>query len=105
MAMSEKNIIQINRMRFKTQSRYSTQSRNGFSKNKSLRCAHCTDPTAISELLMENNLSTYSLILIGYSCIDTYSYSCFNRLSNERKSMFKSGDSCAVLTWVNIENT
>ena len=35
-----------------------------------------------------------------YSCINTYSYSCFNPLSNERKSMFKSGDSRAVWTWV-----
>ena len=31
-----------------------------------------------------------------YSCIEAYSYSCFNPLSNERKSMFKSGDSRAV---------
>ena len=33
-----------------------------------------------------------------YSCIDTciYSYSCLHPLSNERKSMFKSGDSRAV---------
>ena len=33
-----------------------------------------------------------------YSCIDTciYSYSCLQPLSNERKSMFKSGDSRAV---------
>ena len=31
-----------------------------------------------------------------YSCIDTYSYSCFNPLSNERKSTLKSGDSHAV---------
>ena len=35
-----------------------------------------------------------------YYCIDTYSYSCLNPLSNERKSMFKSGDSRAVWTWV-----
>ena len=27
-----------------------------------------------------------------YSCIDIYSYSCLHPLSNERKSMFKSGD-------------
>ena len=38
--------------------------------------------------------------LIYYSCIDFYSYSCLNPLSNERKSMFKSGDSRAVWTWV-----
>ena len=31
-----------------------------------------------------------------YSCIDVYSYSCLHPLSNERKSMFKSGDSRAV---------
>ena len=31
-----------------------------------------------------------------YSCIDFYSYSCLHPLSNERKSMFKSGDSRAV---------
>ena len=31
-----------------------------------------------------------------YSCIDIYSYSCLHPLSNERKSMFKSGDSRAV---------
>ena len=30
------------------------------------------------------------------SCIDFYSYSCLHPLSNERKSMFKSGDSRAV---------
>ena len=35
-----------------------------------------------------------------YSCIDIYSYSCLHPLSNERKSMFKSGDSRAVWTWV-----
>ena len=27
-----------------------------------------------------------------HSCIETYSYSCFNPLSNEPKSIFKSGD-------------
>ena len=32
----------------------------------------------------------------SYSCIETYLYSCFNLLSNERKSMFDSGDSRAV---------
>ena len=37
---------------------------------------------------------------ILYSCIDIYSYSCLNPLSNERKSMFKSEDSRAVWTWV-----
>ena len=31
-----------------------------------------------------------------YSCIDIYSYSCLHPLSNERKSLFKSGDSRAV---------
>ena len=31
-----------------------------------------------------------------HSCIDIYSYSCLNPLSNEQKSMFKSGDSRAV---------
>ena len=31
-----------------------------------------------------------------YSCIDIYSYSCFYPLSNEQKSMLKSGDSHAV---------
>ena len=31
-----------------------------------------------------------------HSCIDNYSYSCLKPLSNERKSMFKSGDSRAV---------
>ena len=30
-----------------------------------------------------------------YSCIDVYSYICLQHLSNERKSMFKSGDSRA----------
>ena len=35
-----------------------------------------------------------------HSCIYVYSYSCLNRLSNEQKSMFKSGDSYAVWTWV-----
>ena len=30
------------------------------------------------------------------SCIDIYSHSCLRPLSNERKSMFKSGDSRAV---------
>ena len=37
---------------------------------------------------------------IKYSCIDIYSYSCLHPLSNERKSMSKSGDSRAVWTWV-----
>ena len=36
----------------------------------------------------------------SYSCIEVYSYSCLHPLSNERKSMFKSGDSRAVWTWV-----
>ena len=36
----------------------------------------------------------------SYSCIDIYSYSCLHPLSNEQKSMFKSGDSRAVWTWV-----
>ena len=36
----------------------------------------------------------------GYSCIDVYSYSCLHPLSNERKSIFKSGDSRAIWTWV-----
>ena len=31
-----------------------------------------------------------------YSCIETYLYSCLHPLSNERKSMFKSGESRAV---------
>ena len=31
-----------------------------------------------------------------HSCIDVYSYSCLHPLSNERKFMFKSGDSRAV---------
>ena len=35
-----------------------------------------------------------------HSCIDAYSYSCLHQLSNERKSIFKSGDSCTVWTWV-----
>ena len=35
-----------------------------------------------------------------YSCIETNSYSCLHPLSNERKSMFKSGDSHAVWTWI-----
>ena len=29
-------------------------------------------------------------------CIDVYSYSCLHLLSNERKTMFKSGESRAV---------
>ena len=36
------------------------------------------------------------MAIIQYSCIDVYSYSCLHPLSNERKSMFKSGDSRAV---------
>ena len=35
-----------------------------------------------------------------HSYTDVYSYSCLHPLSNERKSMFKSGDSRAVWTWV-----
>ena len=35
----------------------------------------------------------------AYSCIDIYSYSCLHPLSNERKSIFKSGD-LRVWTWV-----
>ena len=42
----------------------------------------------------------YHHILNTNSCIDIYSYSCLHPLSNERKSMFKSGDSRAVWTWV-----
>ena len=41
-----------------------------------------------------------SVSLNKHSCIDFYSYSCLHPLSNERKSMFKSGDSRAVWTWV-----
>ena len=32
-----------------------------------------------------------------YSCIDVYSFSCLHSFSNERKSMFKSGDSRVVI--------
>ena len=42
----------------------------------------------------------YTLVLNVPSCIDVYSYSCLHPLSNERKSMFKLGDSSAVWTWV-----
>ena len=35
-----------------------------------------------------------------HSCIEIYLYSCLHPLSNERKSMFKSGDSRAVWRWV-----
>ena len=42
----------------------------------------------------------FSIVSSDNSCIDVYSYSCLHKLSNERKSMFKSGDSRAVLTWV-----
>ena len=37
---------------------------------------------------------------VPYSCIHVYSYSCLYPLSNERKSMFKPGDTRAVWTWV-----
>ena len=37
---------------------------------------------------------------IENSCIETYSCRCFNSLSNDRKSMFKSGDSRVVWAWV-----
>ena len=54
-----------------------------------------------------NNCDKYKIsflyVTIGgifHSCIDIYSYSCLHPLSNERKSMFKSGDSRAVWTWV-----
>ena len=43
----------------------------------------------------------YFVCLINdYSCIEIYLYSCLHPLSNEWKSMFKSGDSRAVWTWV-----
>ena len=35
-----------------------------------------------------------------YSCINTFAHSCLRPLSNERKSMFKSGGSRAVWKWV-----
>ena len=38
----------------------------------------------------------FSIVSNDNSCIDVYSYSCLHQLSNERKSMFKSGDSHAV---------
>ena len=33
---------------------------------------------------------------ISHSCIDVHSDSCLHPLSNERKSMLKSGDSCML---------
>ena len=41
-----------------------------------------------------HNVSRKSII--HYSCIDIYLYSCLHPLSNEQKSMFKSGDSRAI---------
>ena len=48
----------------------------------------------------ECTLIKHKECLLLYSCIDFYSFSCLNPLSNERKSMFRSGDSRAVWTWV-----
>ena len=45
-------------------------------------------------------IMSQQLLVNTCSCIDIYSYSCLHPLSNERKSMFKSGDSRAVWTWV-----
>ena len=41
----------------------------------------------------------YSFLLKLYSCIEFVTRSCLKPLSNEQKSMFKSGDSSAVRTW------
>ena len=41
-----------------------------------------------------------------YSCIDIYLYSCFNPLSNERKSMFESGYIQELFEhWFKLEKT
>ena len=45
-------------------------------------------------------ISCWGSLIKQYSCIDVYSYSCLHPLSNERKSMFKSGDLRAVWTLV-----
>ena len=48
-------------------------------------------------LILSGNQHAWDLGLAkAYSCIDVYPYSCLHTLSNERKSMFKSGDSRAV---------
>ena len=49
--------------------------------------------------LLRSELCSFLCIMLYY-CIDIYSYSSLHPLSNERKSMFKSGDSRAVWTWV-----
>ena len=51
-------------------------------------------------MLLQGCAHEQSRQIVQYSCIDIYSYSCLHPLSNERKSMFKSGDSRAVWTWV-----
>ena len=53
--------------------------------------------TLISFMGLQPITFTQNHCLNAHSCIGTYSYSCFNPLSNERKSMDKSGDSHAVL--------
>ena len=50
--------------------------------------------------VLASQIAYHKLLVIMYSSIDFYSYSCLHPLSNERKSMFKSGDSRAVWTWV-----
>ena len=49
-----------------------------------------------NDTLHKDSFSSICLCINFYSCIDIYSYSCLHPLSNERKSMFKSGDSRAV---------
>ena len=64
-----------------------------------LKSHFCRNNVLILSLCMQRCYGRHSVSqksVNHYSCIETYSYSCFNSLSNERKSMFKSGDSCAV---------
>ena len=60
---------------------------------KSLVCTVCLYP-------LKRAIGFFHVCDNGNSCTDVYSYSCLHPLSNERKSMFKSGDSRAVWTWV-----
>ena len=70
---------------------------------------HCLQKYSFRGFLYKKVKNCFNMIVsylgnsdfvVHYSCINTYSYSCFNPLSNEHKSMFKSGDPCAVWTWV-----
>ena len=52
--------------------------------------------TVVGIFISMTNTTFEKLKVKHNSCIEIYSYSCLHPLSNERKTMFKSGDSRAV---------